>query len=295
MFINLVAGIDGLVPQGQLPDSGCCPPDICEISVESLACNIINILPNGPLWDKAKDAGIACHTNCAPDCSPTNPNSPSMADACGSLVAHATYSAKKLYMAIMGALWPSLREAQPHTAYDTMDEWLDRLGWVDCYNRYCRDPALGEMTPYEVIGECGIEPCPPVFGADLERIYKRGVINALWRMRHGMIFNLSAINFVLEPLYSELVLDPKYGTDPATPKCLVLRSTADFAPIVIKEPCPRTPETQLAASKMVQTYLSPGKGLCAGGPTRAYPMTLAAHCIVRSMLPTCCTICVELK
>jgi len=295
MFTDFIPGVDGLVPIGQLPDSGCCPPDICEITVDSLACNLINILPNGPLWDRAKEEGIQCYSACAPSRPATDPNCSLPGDACGSMVAHAVYSAKKLHNAIVGALWPALRESQPHTAYDTMDEWLDRLGWIDCYNRYCRDPALGTMTPYEIIGECGIEPCPPVFGVELERVYKRGVITALWRLRHGVTFNLAAINFILEPLYSELVIDPAYGTNPSVPKCLILRPTADVVNVVTREPCPRTPESMLAASKTVLTYLSPGKGLCAGGPSRAYPMTLAAHCIVRSMLPTCCNICVKLQ
>lgn len=290
MFTELYPGIDGMAPIGVLPPSGCCPPSICEISPESIKCSFVNLLPNGPLWDKAKDAGIECNIDgCVTDCDSGIGSEFSM---CGSMVAHAVYSARKLYQIIMTGLWPALRESDPSTAYSTMDEWLDRLGWIDCYNSHCRDASLGEITPYEILGPCGVEYCPPTFSPELARVYKRGIIMALWRMRHGLVSNLAAINFILEPLYAELVIDPAYGTSTEVEKCLILRTTAETAPVVNPFPCPRTNETLLRDTKTVNLWLSPGKGLCAGGPTKAYPLVLAAHCIVRSLLPTCCNICI---
>jgi hypothetical protein len=194
----------------------------------------------------------------------------------------------------MNSLWPSLREADPETAFTTMDEWLDRLGWVDCYNQFCRDPFLGQLSPYEILGECGVEYCPPTFTEEFSLVYKRGIIRALNRLRRGVIPNLEAINFIIAPLYAELVLDPDYGpANPLVEKCLVLQTTAEFAPPVTKFPCPRTDTTMVESEKQVPLWISPGKGLCAGGPAKAYPLVLAAHCIVRSLLPTCCTICLR--
>jgi hypothetical protein len=281
-------GIDGCVPVGEMPSDGCCPPDILSISPESLACNAVALLPSGPLWDASKELAIGCRGLCDDNCAEPFGDEK---DMCASLVLHSIYTAKKLHYYIMGALWPAVREANPFTAYSTMDEWLDRLGWIDCYNTFCRAPELGPITPYEIIGPCGVEFCPPTFGEELTRIYKRGVIIALWRLRHGIIENLCSINFILSSLYSELVLDPNY--DPATgePPCLILRPTADFANVVLKDTGQRTETTILQGQKQVKLYLTPGHGICVGGPAKAYPLTLAAHCIVRSMLPTCCKIC----
>lgn len=290
MFTDLVPGIDGGVPLGTLPPTGCCPPSICELSVDAIKCTMVSLLPNGPLWDQSKEAGFVCDTNCTPYCPDGKGEEQEL---CGSLVSHAVYTARKLYYFLTNAIQPALRESRPDTASDTMDDWLDRLGWVDCYNSYCRSKDLGEITPYEILGPCGVEYCPPTFSKELALVYKRGLIVALHRLRLGIIPNLEAINFVIAPLYSRLYLDPNYGTAPDVAKCLILRHTQTTAPVVIKEPCPRTAETQLAASRTVRLWLSPADGLCAGSPQRVYPLTLAAHCIVRSLLPTCCNICID--
>lgn len=285
--MELFPGIDGLTPKGEIEGTDCCPPDICAITEESLACNFINLLPNGPLWDEAKLKGLACKTWCESNC----PD-----DVCGSLVAYAAYTGRRLHTVIQDILWPSIREASPYTAWDNMDDWLDRLGWVDCYNGFCRDPGLGELTPYEILGECGPQYCPPTFPDALARLYKRGVIVALWRMRHGFVKNLSAINFILSSLYSTLELDPNYNpNDPAAKLALVLRPSADFAHAVTKEACPRTEQTIADANKMVKLYMTPGNGVCVGAPSRVYPLTLAAHCIVRSLLPSCSVFVVNRK
>jgi hypothetical protein len=284
--LEYINGIDGRVPIGELPSDGCCPPDLCSITPESIACAMVGLLPSGPLWDKSKELALACGGTCDQNCDQFGPEQ----DMCASLVLHSIYSARKLHYYIQSALWPAVREANPVTAWSTMDEWLDRLGWVDCYNTFCREKYLGEMTPYEIIGECGIQFCPPTFSEELTRIYKRGVITALWRMRLGFLPNLASINFVLSSLYSELVLDPAWSAASGEPPVLVLRPTATMAPIVLKEPCPRSQTTILEGQKQVKLYLTPADGLCVGGPKRAYPLTLAAHCIVLSLLPTCCTI-----
>lgn len=284
---TLYPGIDGMAPKGVYAPDGCCPPDICSVSVESIACSMINLLPSGPLWDKAKEEGISCNQDwCNPVCK-TNDN-------CTSLVRYAVYTGRRLHSLILDTLWPALRESNPATAWDTMDEWLDRLGWRDCYNSLCRDPTLGQQTPYEIMGECGVEYCPPEFPSDFSRLYKRGVILALWRLRHGSARNLAAINFIIKDLFAELIVDPENNpNNPDTPVCLVLKPTTDFANKIIKRSCPPTDGELAQESLLIQTYLTPGHGVCIGSPSKVYPMQLAAHCIVRSLLPTCNNFCIK--
>lgn len=287
-------GIDGRLPVGQIDSDGCCPPDLCSITPEMITCAAVGLLPSGPLWDESKQlgtsmAGYGCNDSCDPQCNSFGDDK----SACASLVLHAIYTGRKLHYMISTALWPSVREADPYTAWSTMDSWLDRLGWVDCYNTFCRDPYLGEMTPYEVMGECGITYCPPVFSEELERVYKRGVIIALWRMRLGFLPNLASLNFILSSLYSELVVDPAWDPNSGTKPCLLLRPTADYAPVALKEPCPRTQNTVQQAQKQVKLYLTQTDGLCIGSTRKAYPLTLAAHCIILSLLPNCCNFCLK--
>lgn len=281
----MIPGVDGLADAGVI-FTGCCPPDICDATPEALACNFINLLPNGPLWDEAKQKGIGCKTWCDDNCLDDKE------DLCGSLVAYAAYCGRRLHTHITETIWPAVREASPYTAYDTLDEWLERLRWADCYMGTCRWATLGELTPYEILGECGPEYCPPEFPPELQLLYKRGVIIALHRMRLRPRKNLAALNFILSSLHSELVADPQYNPDnPEARLCLVLRPTSDFAEAIVPMRCP----DDGATGRQVQLYITPGKGLCAGGPPRAYPLTLAAHCIVRALLPTCDIVCIKRK
>lgn len=283
----IVNGIDGPVETWNPDWVACCPPSVCEVTPQSLVCNFINLLPSGPLWDEAKFAGTTCPTWCDTGC----PD-----DQCGSMVSYAAFIGRRLHSAIADTLWPSLRESSPYTAYDTLDEWLERYAWRDCYMGTCRLATLGEQTPYEILGECGVTFCPPDFAPELELLYKRGVVIALHRMRMRPARNLAAINFILESLYSELVPDPNFNPfEPGAKQCLVLQPTADYAEAVLPTPCPRTDQTESDANKMVKLYATPGNGVCAGAPPRVYPLTLAAHCIVLSLMSSCNPVCIKRK
>lgn len=196
---NPALGIDGSVARAIGPRDGCCPPSICSIDLCGLMCNYVNLLPRGPLWDKPKalamDWAKAC---CAAgtldegECLPPK--------GCTSLAAYALYTARRLFVVLQEALWPALREASPYTAFTTLDDWLVRLGWQDCFAAGCRDPYLGALTPVEIPG-----PCKPVYvdldyGDDLTCAVKRGIVIALWRLNLGIIRNLDAINFVIAEL-----------------------------------------------------------------------------------------------
>lgn len=275
----MIGGIDGLVPNAEIEGASCCPPDPCSITAENVACNFINLLPSGPLWDEAKYRGVQCGGWCEANCNSGD---------CASLVNYAAFLGRRLHAMIQDNLWPSLRESSPYTAFETLDEWLERFAWRDCYMGTCRSPALGELTPYEIMGECGPQYCPPTFSDDLALLYKRGIVIALHRMRMRPVRNLAALNFVLEYLYTEVIPDPTWDEGDGTDLCLVARPTDDYAPAYRQITCP---PQDTASDKMVKLFLTPGDGICVGGPARVYPLTLAAFCILRALLPSCDTVC----
>lgn len=274
----MVPGIDGLMPFAELPPSGCCPPDPCTVTAESVACNFINLLPSGPLWDEAKLRGISCGGWCTTAC---------RTEDCGHMVNYAAFTGRRLHAMLQENLWPSLREANIYTAYETLDEWLDRLRWRDCYMSTCRVQDEAGLMPYEVLGPQGPRYCPPTFTPELAILYKRGVAIALQRMRLKPVRNIAAINFIFEYLHTTVSYERR-----GAGYCLIVAPNADQAEEFLMPKCPRDED---AAQKMVTLFLSPGNGLCAGGPSRVYPMTLAAFCIVKALLPTCDTVCIARK
>lgn len=267
----------------------CCPRDICEVDLCGTMCSFIQLLPNGPLWDRAKAHGIdffRSYSWCDPFCPDPDP--------CYTLVNYAAYSGQRLYHLITSALWPALRESSPETAVTTLDDWLDRLGWQDCYNAACRDPRLGVLTPYEVQGPCGPIYCPIETPPELECAVKRGIVRALSRLRMGIIKNVCSINWVIEPLGAYIESFPRTcilegvevaynveeeccqgarwlicGIDDKIEACPDELCTGDRTPrridtLVVRDPCN-----------------SP-----AGSIERLRPNVLAAECIVRSLLPS---------
>lgn len=196
---NPALGIDGRVARATAVRDGCCPPSICSIDLCGLMCNYLNLLPRGPLWDKPKalamDWAKACCASGTLDegeCLPPK--------GCTSLAAYALYTARRLFIVLQEALWPALRESSPYTAFTTLDDWLTRLGWQDCFAAGCRDPYLGAQTPVETAGPCGPVFVPLGYDDDLACAVKRGVVIALSRLNLGIIRNLDAINFVIAEL-----------------------------------------------------------------------------------------------
>lgn len=219
-----VLGIDGKVCQAALPRDNCCPPSLCQIDECGLICNLINTLPRGPLWDRAKiEALQAVSADCGG----------SLTLPCHSIVSHSVYAGKKLYNLLMDALWPALRESSPYSAYDTLDDWLVRLGWQDCFDCACRSPDIAGLSPLEVIYTGEITPtpgpcdgtmtigspdavCPPTLGDirhcftitypdDLACAVKRATAIALHRLSMGVVKNVDSINFVIAELGARIV------------------------------------------------------------------------------------------
>jgi hypothetical protein len=190
----------------------CCPPDLCSIDPCGIVCSFVEALPRGPLWDRAKAEAVdryragACESR---SCGPT-------------MVDYAVFAGRHLHHMLMDALWPAIRESNPETAYDTIDDWLDRLGWRDCFDCACRDPDIGAVSPIEVLGHidgCDVALCcPPEFPADLVCAVRKGIVHSLSRLRLGAIRNVYGINAVIAPLGARVApvcwrwieLDPRF-------------------------------------------------------------------------------------
>lgn len=300
---------DGCLEVMQPDDIVCCPPPLCG---NDLCCTFVaffNLLPSGPLWDYWKKAAIDYfESNEDPaEC-------PLLQDPkCPSLILHAIYTVLKLRSMVHGPLWVALRESNPYTAVTTLDNHLARLRWEDCYAQHCRAVLLGEITPLEIWTHCGPLFCPPNYPDDLENALKRAIAIALTRANMGIIKNLCALNWVIQPLGAELVkelpepcvddppiVDPpppedceeyEYGCqEPCSPDVCVespqfiIRRTQDWLEGVGSgDVCDTlTPRPHVSAS------WSPGCDQPAGLPVEVWPGVLAAECIVRSMLPPTC-------
>lgn len=281
---------DGCQEVAVLPDTGCCPPPLCG---NDLCCTFVNFfaqLPSGPLWDYWKQAAISYfQRNEDPRQCPivTNP-------ACPSMVLHAIYVVLKLKKMVSDALWPALREADPMTAVTTLDHWLERLKWEDCFMQACRSHLLGVITPYEVWSECGPVFCDPHFSKEYSEALKHNIVRALTRANMGGIKNLCWLNWVIEPLAAKIEpVMPYVPTPPPTlgNPCGHCPDGAQFTIVPSQDwmegagtgdlcephPKPRVPAAWDRACD------SP-----AGLPAQIWAGVLAAHCIIRSLLPMGC-------
>lgn len=278
-------GIDGYVDVGNVDGQSCCPPTLCDLDLCSMICNFVNLLPRGPLWDNSKKNVLDRYRN---GCNGTETiPCPAVPEACTTLVAHSIYTARKIHDVLVNGLFAVVREFDPRTAYFTLDDWLERLGWVDCYGSACRSAVLGALTPYEIEGDCG-----PVFVAPdapeaLQKAVKRGVVLALVRLNMGIIKNLDGINFVLEPLGAELVpfidactVDPDTG-ETACPIVFSILPTAGLTR-ACELTCPTYEQYYECVNNPIQNSYNPG---VVGLPETIYPGLLSAECIVRSLLP----------
>lgn len=229
--MQTIPGIDGKAPYGFLPPDGCCPPPLCQLDLCSLICNFVQHLPNGPMWDRPKRETVEWYRRQ----SGQDPCLPAVCDErCPTMVDHAVYWALLLGDGLMGPLATLLREANPYTAATTLDAWLERLGWRDCYDCACRDAGGAMPSPYEIWGATpegfyGPVCAKPTFPPELQLAVKRGTVVALHRLKIGPRRNIDALNFVIAPLgamlepkcYRDVELDPtECHNDDGTTLCL---------------------------------------------------------------------------
>lgn len=285
-------GIDGVTPYAPLSEDGCCSDPLC-VDFCTMACSFIGLLPSGPMWDRPKSEAMAYYnggslTACDEACTPEFP--------CPTLVQHSIYTAAKLTIAINEVIWPSIRESSPYTAVTTIDTWLERFEWEDCHRTHCRSVLLGDLTPYEIMGECGPVFCPPDIPDELECAVKHGLLISLQRASRGFVKNLAGINFVIEPLGAVLrprnadtrECGPSYPGRPSRECCDLEFEICNIGETL--EACPTRYQMCNTDDRPdeVQAYVDRGCDIPAGLPQRIWPGVITAECVVRSLMAKAC-------
>jgi hypothetical protein len=206
---------------------------------------------------------------CTPDPAP-------VVNGCVSVVNHAVYTAFRLYDVLLNALYPAIRESNPMTAYDTLDDWLDRLRWQDCMGA-CRMPGINGTLPTEIIGECGSYVVDLEYPDCLVTYLKHATVVALTRMQYGRPKNLCYVNDIIAPLGA--VIFPTAGRYDECPHQMTIAPYTDVFQTWQKIGC--EPAFDSTCSAYYTVTPSDPEGL----PPRIYPGLMAAECIVRSMFP----------
>lgn len=269
---ELFPGIDGMSPRGELVSDTCCPPSFCDIAPCQMTSSYIGLLPSGPLWDRPKyEAQMIMQRNgdCTIcwDC-----------DHCPSMVDYAVNVGQRLHYLLMHSLWPSVRESDPFTAYSSTAEWLERFNWIDCFKGNCRPAALGEVTPIEYLDDCDEAVQVDIrYTPKYQRALESAIIKSLQRMQMGVIKNLAAINFVIEPLKARIVPVDDAPSCDLDEICLQIEKTSDFFDGVTADPCGK-PEAFTAYINRDIMQLDSRL------PLYIWPGHMAAECIVRSLL-----------
>jgi len=269
----LKLGADGWQEVGLL-SSDCCPPKLTEINVCGMMCNAVNLLPNGPLWERAKMEAMSKFNS---GCFGTECRACDITD-CNSMATYAAHMGRVLYDALMGSLFPALMESNPYTACTTVQDWLTRFGWESCFENICRNKALGDLALFETQTACG-----PVFtgnnkpySLELTSAVNKAVLVSLARLKMKPIANLNGINWVIEPLSAKLeTLKPIDYADCKKPRSFVLSRINNGD---LQLPDCYNKEIKYISGLHNDTVVS--------GPTRnVWPAQLMAHCIAFSMLP----------
>jgi hypothetical protein len=279
----LKLGADGYIPaMTTTAGDGCCPDPLC-LDVCSSICSFIDLLPSGPMWDAQKD--VARRSECDGDAGPD----------CPSMAQYAAYVAKVMHDHITTILWPAIREASPHTAVTTLDDWLDRYGWEDCFRTNCRTPYTALFSPYETPVACGTEYFPTQFSDAFECALKHGILQSLVRLSRGIVNNLDGINWVIEPLGA--VLRPVSPWPDPVLAYLRGQCTSTEAPcwcdLVQLELCSNSATISGCPPLECGGFAVPIAALQnytngSGAVVQLYPAVIAAECIVRSIMPKNC-------
>jgi len=293
----LLLGVDGNRPSHNLSSDECCPDPLC-VPFCSTACSFIDILPTGPMWDRQKIEATARlqeggdYDPCAiPVCIAV--------EDCPSMVSYAVYGARVLHDMISNILWPSIREVNPATAVTTLDDWLDRMGWEDCYRQHCRSLFISELSPYVFEDGCGPAYCEQNFPLDFECALKYNILQALTRASRGVIKNLDGLNWIIAPLgavvrpltpypdYVQNYLDGNCEEEDEGPPCYCEETTLEICNVgMTLAACP-SPNEQ--CGKTTRTVAAVQRYTC--GPeidVMLFPAVIAAECIVRSILNKKC-------
>lgn len=301
--VTLTLGVNGNVPRAtdELETDGCCADPLC-LDFCNVACAFTELLPIGPMWDCTRDAALS-HFTTGGTYDPGNPYQCPLPElTCPSMALYAIYGARVLTDMVSSILAPAIQEAYPATANNTLDDWLERYDWNDCYASICRSVALDGLSPYENDEDaCDNGYCAPEYNVEFERALKHNILQALVRAQKGVIKNLDGLNWIIAPLGAQLrpvapfpdyIIAHQEGncdTDElATPPCGCDDLQLEICPNAERlAGCPTTGAicgTAVGTVPALQVY-------DCGGTRDAqnlYPGVLAAECILRSLLNRRC-------
>lgn len=284
---TLTAGVDGRVPLATLPDDLCAPcVDIPCADEPEYLCSFVDLLPCGPMWDRHKTLTREAINEAG--------GIPVGGFDCVSMSTAAVLIGATLSHNVRTILGGQLREASPYTAVLTRSDWLQRLGWVDCYRSFCRTPFMAQVSPYEHQGDCGSEYCEFDFPELFEAALEFAIIRSLLRVQRAGVKNLNVLNWIIEPLAAELQVPNPWpdavqaeldnpSADPACFGCSVQLTMASISDTLQGAPteasfCGDTPDVV----DSLQTYT------CDGVDTQLRPSLFAAECIIRSVMRSQC-------
>lgn len=295
---DLTLGLDGNRAVGSVADDGCCSDPLC-VDYCKLACSFVNILPNGPMWDTQKQKALDAIVG-GGDYNPCEPYVCPIPDKeCVTMATYAVYGARVLHDMVFNILKPSVSEASPYSASATLDDWLERYGWEDCYRSHCRSAYAGVLSPYERdIGGCTVF-CETNFSSDFECALKHNILRSLVRAQRGVIKNLDGLNWIIAPLgavLTERVNDEVQSYLDRTEPCE--EEATEGKPCWCNEVefeicnsgerinvCPK-PNDDCVGTQA--TILARRTYTCEGETQELYPGVIAAECIVRSLLVKQC-------
>lgn len=314
--LTLTLGADGNRPATTLPSDGCCSDPLCQTAGES-ACSFVDLLPSGPMWDRSKAELVDVITECG--VVPTETTTWCRDVACPSMVMYGVYLSSVLQHMTKNMLVPSFREADPRTATTTLDEWLVRYNWADCYRCDCNGEYANQFSPYRnpVSWGCLTCCCEPYLPEDFECAMKYALVQSLRRRQRGVIGNLDGINWVIAPLgaavrpraYPDNVQAYIDGTcTPAEgdgPPCWCEEVALEIYPTTTTLPkCPTeldfcrpegTPQIETVEAEQIYYCKDEEQYMgcadfhdCDADRTRIHPAVLAAECVVRSILKRQC-------
>lgn len=281
---------EGAAPVGHIAGDLCCPDPLCVPLCDTI-CSFIDLLPSGPMWDFAKLEARQIIQQTAPNCEgPFEPE-------CLSMVWYGVYGGLVLNEMTRTILWPAIREANPATAVTTIDDWLERFGWEDCYRTHCRTLASFGLSPFERPGDCGPIYCEPTFSDEFNCALKHAILMSLSRARRGVIKTLDGINWVLEPLrasvrpkipYPQEVLDYlQSNCDADGYPCFC--DEVEFEICQTSEWLPGCPPLDACQKRSPDVAMAQNYQCEQGDPVIVvYPAVLAAECIARSLLKKQC-------
>jgi len=280
----------GIANWAQLSDP-CCSTAAC-IDPCDIACDLIETLPTGPMWDKQRADALEWlnSRNSAPWdlCRPLI----ECDTACPTLALFAVFLSQRISSTINETIWAAVRESNPFTAVTSLAAWKDRLNYQDCFRSQCRSSFSNVLSPFEVDeGNGTILYCPPNLPDDMLCALDHAIVVALQRMQVGGIPNLCYLNWIIEPFGAQIkpaciCEDPDVDGPCVEEDCCDAQYMVCPSSCTLK-PCPPLNCYEDNAPASIPACVDQTCTAAVGQPDIIWPGVILAVCFLRSYLPQC--------